>query len=185
MGTTATTHWHSLHGVLLVVRNSGVLLTGPSGCGKSSLALELIATGHTLLSDDAPLLRVTQEGRLEGCCPPLLHALLHVRGLGVINVARLYGEQAVTERHVIDLWIQLGNTSPSFCEPTHATHLQQTLLFGVRLPMFQLPMTPGLNRATWIECAVRLVQQTAAGLHNSHELAHRQDQLLRGNASCV
>lgn len=180
-----TASWHSLHGVLLVVHETGVLLTGSSGSGKSTLALELLAAGHALLSDDAPLLRPTAEGRLEGRCPPMLRGLLHVRGLGIVDVARLYGHQAVASPHDIRLWIEI---SDPLQQPEHQTverDLHYAELLGVAVPVFRLPATLGLNRAIWVECAVRLVQQTAAGVHAGHELAQRQARRLRGDSSCA
>lgn len=169
-----------------MVEDTGVLLTGSSGSGKSTLALELLAAGHALLSDDAPLVRPSPDGRLEGRCPPILRGLLHVRGLGIIDVARLYGSQAVAAPHDIGLWVQISDPTQGFEYPTVERDLHYASLFGVALPLFRLVPTLGLNRAVWVECAVRQVEHQAAGeQHASHTLAQRQARRLRGGSSCV
>ena len=79
-----------IHGVLMEVLGAGVLITGESSIGKSELALELISRGHSLVADDAPEFRRIAHNTVEGSCPPLLRDFLEVRGLGVINIRRMY-----------------------------------------------------------------------------------------------
>ncbi|MDX1604825.1 MAG: hypothetical protein R3202_01460 [Candidatus Competibacterales bacterium] len=146
--------WQSCHGVLVRVAGAGVLLTGEPGSGKSSLALELIDRGHRLVSDDAPLLRRMSTGRIEGRCPDLLAGLLHVRGLGVLDLRRLFGPSAVIRRlRRLDLRVHL-ELQPPAPGPVH-DEPEHTELLGVRLPLYRLCPSPGLARALWVECAAR------------------------------
>jgi HPr kinase/phosphorylase len=85
----------------------GVLIRGPSGIGKGELALELISRGHRLIADDAPLINLLAPHSLCGECPPLLRNLLEVRSLGVLNIAALFGEQAVASSTPLQLIVTL------------------------------------------------------------------------------
>lgn len=171
----------SVHGVLLAVHGVGVLLTGDPGCGKSTLALELLDRGQRLVSDDAPLLRVTTDGRLEGRSSVLLRGLLRVRGLGVIDIERQFGAKALTGSRPLDLAIRLcadvssaGDIPAGCCE-----------LLGVALPELRLVASPGLNRAVWVECAVRRRRLVSQGHDAERELALRQAVAIAGRTPCA
>ncbi|MCL5801470.1 MAG: hypothetical protein M1283_02950 [Gammaproteobacteria bacterium] len=97
----------TVHGVLMEICGLGVLIQGPSGIGKGELALELISRGHRLIADDAPQISVSTSNSLSGNCPPLLRNLLEVRSLGVLNVAALFGEQAVASSTPLQLIVTL------------------------------------------------------------------------------
>ncbi|HAF00977.1 MAG TPA: HPr(Ser) kinase/phosphatase, partial [Methylophilaceae bacterium] len=91
----ATAESISLHGVFMEVQGFGVLIKGNAAIGKSELALELISRGHRLVADDiVDFYRISPE-RIEGRCPELLQDFLEVRGLGVLNIRALFGDNAV------------------------------------------------------------------------------------------
>ena len=125
----------SVHGVLLSVYGLGVLLSGASGSGKSTLAWQLLQRGHALVSDDAPLL--TRAGSsIHGCADPILQNLLHVRGVGVLDVAKLLGRQAVQKQQHLDILLNLTSRldKASFLE----TPRQFRSILGVCIPKLSI-----------------------------------------------
>ncbi len=97
----------SCHGVFMEVQGFGVMIKGEASIGKSELALELISRGHRLISDDiVDFYRIAPE-RLEGRCPPLLQDFLEVRGLGILNIRALFGDNSVKSNKPLDLIVKL------------------------------------------------------------------------------
>lgn len=174
----------AVHGVMLVVFGTGVLVCGSSGSGKSSLALELLDRGHQLVSDDAPLLRTTPSGgQLLGRASELLHGYLQVGGLGVIDVRRLFTTSVLVNEQQLDMVIRISATAPSPSSIDPDT--RRCRLLGVELPEFRLVCRPGLNRALWAEYAVRQWQLQHRGHHTGRTLAKRQTTTSAGPASCA
>ncbi len=146
----------TLHGVFMEVLGVGVLLAGHAGIGKSELALELVSRGHRLVADDAPLFQ--RRGiRVMGTCPPLLRDFIEVRGLGVLNVRAMFGDNALVAEHVLELIIQLADVDEALQPDTHRVEGTRHLrpLLGVDVPEIVLPVAPGRNLAVLVEAAVR------------------------------
>jgi HPr kinase/phosphorylase len=141
-----------LHAVLVRILDTGVLLIGESGIGKSECALDLITRGHQLIADDAVEVSAS-GGSLSGKAPALTSHLLEIRGLGIINVPEVFGENSVCENSSVDLCIELKRL-------VEATPLENAVsryeVAGVQLPKLVLPVSPGRNLATLVETAVRL-----------------------------
>lgn len=146
-----------VHGELLEVFGMGVLITGGSGVGKSELALELISRGHRLIADDTPTLTRVAPDILEGTCPPTLSDLLEVRGLGILNIRRMFGDSAIKRNKRVRLIIHLVKLED--IAPPAETRLQgmrdARIILGVSVPTITLPIAPGRNLAVLVECAVR------------------------------
>ncbi len=163
------------HGDLLDVFGLGVLLIGESGTGKSELALELISRGHRLVADDAPILTRVGPDFIEGRCSPLLHDFLEVRGLGVLNIRRMFGDSAVKPHKRVRLIIHLVRaediTIPAELRLHGARHHRNVL--GVEVPELSLPIAPGRNLAVLVECAVRDHIQRLNGYCAEAELTER------------
>ncbi len=146
-----------VHGELLEVFGMGLLITGGSGVGKSELALELISRGHRLIADDTPTLTRMAPDVLEGACPPTLIDLLEVRGLGILNIRRMFGDSAIKRNKRVRLIIHLVKQEE--ISPPAESRLQgmrdTRLILGVSIPAITLPIAPGRNLAVLVECAVR------------------------------
>ena len=95
------------HGVLVEVYGEGVLLLGESGVGKSETAIELVKRGHRLIADDAVEIKRNVTDRLVGTAPELIRHYIELRGIGVIDVCRLFGMSAVKDEAEIDMVINL------------------------------------------------------------------------------
>src|SRR5215213_557291 len=149
-----------LHGVLVRVFDTGVLLLGESGIGKSESALDLITRGHQLVADDVVEVFVDDAEAIRGRAPELTFELLEIRGLGVINVSRAFGDAAVRDMSTIDLCIELQTDSDV---ERLGDLVQEKEIAGVRIHKFVVPVSPGRNLATLIETAVRLHVNRDAG----------------------
>ena len=143
-----------VHGTLLEISGIGVLITGNSGLGKSETALELIHRGHRLVSDDAVIIkRVNDE--LVGYPPEKIKYFMEVRGIGIIDVRRMYGVGAVVNSKDVDLVIELkkwGN--PEDVDRLGDKRMKENIL-GVGVPKLVLPVMPGRNLAIVVETAAR------------------------------
>ncbi len=176
-----------IHGELLEVFGMGVLITGGSGVGKSELALELLSRGHRLIADDTPnLTRITPE-ILEGACPPTLADLLEVRGLGILNIRRMFGDSAIKRNKRVRLIIRLVKQEE--ITPLAEARLQglrdtQTIL-GVEIPTITLPIATGRNLAVLVECAVRDHILRLNGYRAEDDLMARMEKAMAGAVSCV
>jgi HPr kinase/phosphorylase len=175
-----------LHGELLEVFGLGVLITGHSGIGKSELALELISRGHRLIADDTPKLCRVAPNVIEGTCPPTLRDFLEVRGLGILNIRRMFGDSAIKRnkrvRLLIDL-VRLEDTPIPAELRLHGARATQRIL-NVAIAAIALPIAPGRNLAVLVECAVRDHIQRLSGYHAEQDLAERLQNEMAGTTVC-
>ncbi len=146
-----------VHGVFLEVLGIGVLLEADSGAGKSELALELISRGHRLIADDAPeLIRVAPD-TIKGCCPEVLQDFLEVRGLGVLNIRAMFGDNAIKKNKVLRLIVQLermNDRQMALLDRLRGNYHSRDVL-GVTIPCVTLPVVTGSNLAVLVEGVVR------------------------------
>jgi len=169
-----------LHGALVEVLDVGILLLGPSGIGKSECALELVQRGHRLVADDVVRVdRVTGPGEggersvLRGSAPELIRHYMEIRGLGLLYIPDLYGEQAVLEESRIDLVCRLETwRSEADYERVGLDRATHTLL-GVDLPLIVLPLRPAANMATLLEAAARDHRHRLGGHNAARDLDRR------------
>ena len=170
----------TVHGVFVDVLGLGVLLTGHAGVGKSELALELLGRGHQLIADDAVDLIALPSQMVIGRCPPLLQDFLEVRGLGILDAARMYGGKSVIPRQRVDLIIRLrraADAQPNYVERLEGLRGQREVL-GICLPEISLPVTVGHNLATLVEAACRDHWLRVGGYRADAEFAERQQQAI-------
>jgi HPr kinase/phosphorylase len=145
------------HGVFMEVLGIGVLITGESSVGKSELALELLSRGHRLIADDAPTLTRIGPDLLDGSSPTLLQDFMEVRGLGVLNIREMYGDNALKSKKHLRLIIQLIRMSKKDREELdrlYGNRIKREIL-GVEIPEILIPVAPGRNLAVLVEAAVR------------------------------
>ncbi len=141
------------HGVLLEVYGEGILLTGESGMGKSEAAVELVKRGHRLIADDAVEIRRISGNTLMGTAPEVIRNYVELRGIGIINVAKLFGMGAVKAENQIDLVVNIEPWNNTQMYDRLGMEQQQTELLGVDIPLYTIPVTPGRNLAVILEVA--------------------------------
>ena len=163
----------SRHGVLVEAYGEGVLITGESGIGKSEAALELVKRGHRLISDDAVEIRKVSSNSIMGTSPELIRNYIELRGIGIINVAKLFGIGAIKKDNEINLVINIvpWNTHENYDRLGLEDHYTEIL--GVNVPMYTIPLTPGRNLAMIIEVAAMNNRQRRTGYNAAVEFTEQ------------
>jgi len=147
----------TLHGVFMEVFSLGLLITGDPSVGKSELALELVARGHRLVADDAPIFAKASPDLLKGRCPEVLRDSLEVRGLGILNIRAMFGDSAIKQNRNLRLilkLLQMTEEQMHKIDRLHGSRTTQNIL-GVDVPEITLPVAPGRNLAVLAEAAAR------------------------------
>lgn len=172
-----------VHGVLLEVLGTGVLLTGESSVGKSELALELISRGHRLIADDAPEFTRVGPELLTGKSPGVLKDFMEVRGLGVLNIREMYGDNALKNNKYLRLIIHMERlTDEQLAEVDRLEGSRKTHdILGVDIPEILLPVAPGRNLAVLVEAAVRNHILRLSGYNATEKLMDIQQQAIDTN----
>lgn len=147
----------TIPGVFISVYNVGVLLVGESGIGKSELALSLVSRNHQLISDDATDIQKQGDSKLIGTCPPALKDFIEIRGLGILNIRVLYGEQAVCESQKLELIVKLQSMQSIklSAEQRLAGIMEDVDILGIMIPQYTIPVAPDRNFDILIESAVK------------------------------
>ena len=164
-----------VHGVFVRIFGLGVLLLGASGIGKSELALELVTRGHRLVADDHVDIRRPAPGILTGACPPGLAGVIEVRGLGFLDLARMFGPARVDPRPCrLDLAIRLEQGEWQLSADERLGGRRGTWeLHGTGVPILTLPFRLGHNPAVLVEAACRDQWLRLFGFDAGHMLMER------------
>lgn len=141
-----------LHGVLVDVSGIGILITGESGIGKSETALELIKRGHRLVTDDAVDIKEI-DGELIGSSPRITIGMLEVRGIGIIDVAALYGLSSILQEKDIKLLMHFEHWKDDGDYDRLGLNDDRQEILGVKVKKLRVPVRPGRNIAVIIEAA--------------------------------
>ena len=161
------------HGVFLKIHAYGVLIVGRSGIGKSELALSLIDNGHIFIADDIVEIRVDAAEQLVGVCPQALRDFLEVRGLGIINVRRLYGEHVILNEYPLNMVIHLKeftSTELNEIDRYHGMHSEVEFL-KIKIPEVTIPVGMSHNLVVLVETAVRMQQLRQQGYLANEDFA--------------
>ena len=165
------------HGVLVEVYGEGVLILGESGVGKSETAIELVKRGHRLIADDA-VIRTSEllqtypvsDKTLYGSAPENIRHFVELRGIGIINVRRLYGMGAVKVTEKIDMVIKLEQWDNQKIYDRIGIENEKTDILGVSVGSLTIPVKPGRNLAIIIEVAAMSNRQKKMGYNAAEEL---------------
>lgn len=143
------------HGTLVAIDGHGLLITGCPGAGKSELALGLLDRGHRLVADDAPLL-TPRGGRLFGRPPAGFGGRLHIQGIGLLDVRRLYGDGAIAPQIELESILHLDlEAAPLTGEELLTGRWDRSIIGGVSLPRLSLTNPRGRNLPLLAEALVR------------------------------
>ena len=164
------------HGVLMEVYGEGLLLTGESGMGKSETAVELLKRGHRLIADDAVEIRKIASNLLVGTAPSVIRNFVELRGIGIINVANIFGMGAIKAENPIDLVVNIVPWNNHENYDRLGLEVQYTELMGVKIPINTIPITPGRNLAIILEVAAMNNRQRKLGYNAALEFTEQFNQ---------
>ena len=171
------------HGVLVEVYGEGVLLLGDSGIGKSETAVELIKRGHRLIADDAVEIRRVSAKTLVGSSPDNIRHFIELRGIGIVNVRRMFGIGSVKNTEKINLAIQMEPWEQGKNYERMGLESQTINILGIEVPSITIPVTPGRNLAVIIESAAMNNRQKKMGYNAAQELLHKLGMADEGDAT--
>ena len=161
------------HGVLVEAYGEGILLIGDSGVGKSETAIELVKRGHRLIADDAVEIRRVSSKTLVGSAPDNIRHFIELRGIGIVNVRRIFGMGAVKVTEKIDMVIQLEQWNNEKVYDRMGLENEYMDILGITVPMLTIPVKPGRNLAIIIEVAAMNNRQKKMGYNAAQELMQK------------
>lgn len=167
-----------VHGVLMEIDDLGVLIQGHSSIGKSEVALDLIRRGSHLVADDMVTIKCLNDSILIGRGSSLIPFHMEARGLGVIDVNRLFGAAAVRPDKRISLVITLVDWQESAEYDRIGLTDDSLSILDVRVPHITIPVKPGRSVATLIEIAVLNQKLKNMGVHTARLMAQRLTEVL-------
>ncbi len=159
----------SRHGTLVEAFGVGVMIEGDSSVGKSEAALGLIERGHRLVSDDIVIIKKRQSSVLVGRGPELTRHMLEIRGIGIINVAHIYGAVCVSQSAKIDLIVRLEEWDDTHFYDRIGLEEKQLELLGMQVPFHVLPVKPGRDVVLLLETLVLNYRLKKMGYHSAKE----------------
>ena len=170
------------HGVFVEVYGEGLLLLGESGIGKSETAIELVKRGHRLIADDAVEIKRVSDRKLLGSAPDLIRHYVELRGIGIVDVRRIFGMGAIKEIEQIDLVINLEPWVNGKLYDRFGFNNETCDILGIVLPSLTIPVTPGRNMAIIIEIAAMNHRQKKMGYNTAEEFNNRLMAQLESNS---
>lgn len=161
------------HGVLIEIYGEGVLIIGDSGIGKSETAIELVKRGHRLIADDAVEIKRVSDKTLVGSAPKLTKHYIELRGIGIVDVRRIFGMGAIKDSEKIDLLIKLENWEKGKMYERLGIEDEYTNIMGNNIPSLTIPVKPGRNLAIILEIAAMNNRQKKMGYNTALELERK------------
>lgn len=163
----------TLHGVLIEIYGEGVLLLGDSGVGKSETAIELVKRGHRLIADDAVEIKRVSDKTLVGTAPEVIRHFIELRGIGIVDVRRIFGIGAIKMTEKVELVINLEPWEDGKQYDRLGMDSQTTSILDIAVPSLTIPVKPGRNLAVIIEVAAMNDRQKKMGFNAAKELQER------------
>lgn len=162
-----------IHGGLLSIYGKGVLIRGESGMGKSEIAFELIKRGHLLVADDrVDCYRI--HNKIVGKAPELLREMLEIRGIGVINVSRMFGVSSVLPKAEINFQVNLEPwKADQDYDRVGIEEKKHENILGIDIPKIVVPVREGRSMAVIIESAVTNYMLSVMGMDSAKEFEQR------------
>lgn len=163
----------SVHGTLLDIRGVGTLLRGESGIGKSECALALIERGFSLVADDLTHLRLLRDHEVVGRCSEISRGYMECRGIGIIDIAKLFGVHSVRVEKRVDLVITFVAWSPGMKEERTGLTQEYMDLLDQKIPHAVIPVRPGRDLARLVEVAAMVQALRLLGHDSAKEFNER------------
>jgi len=169
------------HGVLVEVHDVGVLIIGESAIGKSECALELVMRGHRLVADDVVHISCLGGAMLMAEGSPRFPYHMEIRGIGIIDINRMFGASAVRPRKRVGLVIILEEWDESKSYERLGLEPQFYEILRVKIPCLTVPVQPGRHLSTIIEVAALDLKLKSMGIHPARDLADKLTREMEAN----
>ena len=167
------------HGVLVEVYGEGILITGDSGIGKSETAIELIKRGHRLIADDAVEISKVSEKTLVGKAPEIIRHYMELRGIGIIDIRRIFGAGAVKETEKIELVINFEPWIEGKIYDRLGIETEYIDILGINVPYINVPVRPGRNLAVIMEIAAMNSRLKKMGYNTAEEFNKKLEEIYK------
>jgi len=168
----------TLHGSLVDVYGTGLLFTGRSGIGKSEVALDLVERGHRLVADDVVVITKIAEGVLIGKGSKLLEHLMEIRGVGIIDVSRIFGIGAIRAQKRVEMEVQLVDWNSTEDYERLGLDDQTREILGVHIPRIVLPIFPGKNITVIAETIALNHHLKVYGFHPARDFGRKLNEAI-------
>ena len=160
-------------GVLVEVYGEGMLILGDSGIGKSETAIELVKRGHRLIADDAVEITRVSSKTLVGTAPELIRHYIELRGIGIVDVRRLFGMGSVKLTERIDMVVKLEPWDSQKMYDRFGLTEEYENILGIDIPSLIIPVKPGRNLSIILEVAAMNNRQKKMGYNTAEEFNKR------------
>lgn len=167
------------HGVLVEVYGEGILILGDSGIGKSETAIELIKRGHRLIADDAVEISKVSEKTLVGRAPEIIRYYMELRGIGIIDIRRIFGAGAVKETEKIQLVIKFEPWIEGKLYDRLGMETEYMDILGLKIPSITVPVRPGRNLAVIMEIAAMNARLKKMGYNTAEEFNKKLEEIYK------
>ena len=155
-------------------------MLGESGVGKSETAIELVKRGHRFIADDAVEIKKVSAKTLVGSSPEIIRHFIELRGIGIVDVRRLFGMGSVKETEKIDMVIKLEQWDKNKIYDRLGLEQETTNILGIEVPTTTIPVRPGRNLAIILEIAAMNNRQKKMGYNTAEGFNKRMNRLLAG-----
>ena len=171
----------SIHGTLLDINGVGVLIQGSSGIGKSEVALELVRRGHQLVADDRVDLFEREKNHLVGEAPEILKKYIEIRGIGIINIVKLFGASAFKEEKNVNLIVELVHWDDHLDYDRIGVTQQKKTFFDSQVVYVKIPITAARSVPTLIEVAAMNATLHELGTNMAKEFTDQLNEIIKKN----
>lgn len=173
------------HGVLMEIYGEGVLILGESGVGKSETAVELVKRGHRLVADDAVEIKKVSSKTLVASSPEIIRHFIELRGIGIVDVKKIYGMGAVKDVENVNFVVNLELWQEGKNYERLGIDKVYTNILGIDVPSVTIPVRPGRNLAVIIEIATMNYRQQQMGYNAAEELNERISKQINMDAARI
>ena len=163
----------SEHGSMVDILGIGILIRGASGIGKSECVLSLLERGYSLVSDDITRFRVFEGHELIGSAAELTRFHMEVRGLGIINVAAIFGVRSIRIEKTLDLVVTLKDYREMEEFDRHGLHRETYKILGISVPHVTIPVRSGRDLGRLVEVAALDQKLKSQGTNSALEFNER------------
>ena len=160
-------------GSMVDILGVGVIIRGESGIGKSECVLALIERGYSLVADDITKVSLIDNHYVMGTSMEITRDHMEVRGIGIINVAAMFGVRSIRQEKQVNLVVSLKQWEKNQDIDRLGIDDEFVEILGVKIPHITIPVRPGRDLARLIEVAAFQTKLKASGYNPAKELNDR------------